>query len=223
MKITLARVFHHSPHVVSYSFVPERPIRYIAGQFVEITIHHNDPDKRGIRRWFTLSSSPTEKYLTITTKHSKSSPSSFKKNLLHLSIGDAVECSEAMGDFVLPKSDTIPLLLIAGGIGITPFRSMIKWLVDSGQSRTIQIVYSAHTMDELVFKDILNQPFIELFPYTEEEKLTAEKIDSLCRGISEKQIYIAGPEPMAEALSKGFKDLGSSRHQIVTDYFPGYK
>ena len=223
MNITLVRVFHHTPQIVSYSFTPERPIRYIAGQFVEITIQHSDPDKRGVKRWFTLSSSPTEKYLTITTKLSVISPSSFKKNLMHLNIGDSVECSEAMGDFVLPKSDNIALIFVAGGIGITPYRSMIKWLVDSGQSRNIQIVYSAHSTAELTFKDLLNQPFIELYPYTEKEKLTAVKIDALCSGIKDKQIYIAGPEPMADALSKGFKDLGSSRHQIVTDYFPGYK
>ncbi len=223
MKITLSRVFNQTPQIVTYSFIPERPLRYIAGQFVELTLHHNDPDSRGIRRWFTLSSSPTEKYLSITTKHDASAQSSYKKNLQLLKIGDSVECSEAMGDFVLPKAEDIPLLLIAGGIGITPYRSMIKWLVDSGQSRIIQVVYSAHLSSDLLFKDILNQPFIQFIPCTAKEKLTAESISELCGGIENKQIYIAGPEPMAESLSKDFKQMGTKRHQIVTDYFPGYK
>lgn len=223
MKLTLSRIFNQTPQIVTYSFTPERPLRYIAGQFIELTIHHNDPDSRGIRRWFTLSSSPTEKYLSITTKHDVSAQSTFKKNLHLLKVGDIVECSEAMGDFVLPKAEDIPLLLIAGGIGITPYRSMIKWLIDSGQSRIIQLVYSAHQSSDLLFKDILNQPFIQFVPYTATEKLTAEIISELCDGIENKQLYIAGPEPMAERLSKDFIVLGTKRHQIVTDYFPGYK
>ena len=122
--------------VYTFWFTPNKPLDYTAGQFTELTLPHEAADSRGIKRWFTLSSSPTEQLLGITTKLAEQ-PSSFMKSLFSLQPGDVVNFSAAMGDFVLPINKTIPLLFVVGGIGVTPLRSMMQWLKDSNQKSQI--------------------------------------------------------------------------------------
>lgn len=208
--------------ISSFFFRPSRPLRYIAGQFVEISLPHAHPDSRGVKRWFTLSSAPGHELVSITTKRAHTS-SSFKKALWTLEQGENVSISEPMGDFVLPKNSKQPLLFIAGGIGITPFHSIVEWLIENNQERTIQFVYSVHTKNELVFVDTFAQPFIEKFERVAQPNLTVTKLVSLVKGIEGKQIFISGPEPMTEALVAQFKkEYGMTQDQLITDYFPGY-
>src|SRR5690606_27786597 len=122
-------------------FEPEIPIRYIAGQYIELFIPHSNPDKRKERRWFTLSSSPTEDLLAITTRLITPKKSSFKNALNNLRIGDEIKMLPPMGDFVLPKDESLPLIFVAKGIGVTPFRSMLKYLNDSHKKRSIKLIY----------------------------------------------------------------------------------
>src|SRR6185369_15796787 len=104
---------------LSFWFRPERPVDYIAGQFTEIYLPHSGADSRGERRWFTLSSSPTDALVSITTQFIPTEGSTFKKELFGLRPGAALKLADPMGDFVLPKDPSIPLLFIAGGLGIT--------------------------------------------------------------------------------------------------------
>jgi len=87
----------------TFYFRPEQPLSYTAGQFTELTIPHKRPDERGLKRWFTLSSSPTSELLSITTKFNNDKSSSFKKALFGLKPGAELTMAEPMGDFVLPK------------------------------------------------------------------------------------------------------------------------
>ena len=130
MIATLHHVVDETPVIRTFFFKSERPLRYVAGQFIELTLPHADPDDRGTRRWFTLSSAPSHELISITTKHAEK-PSTFKQKLWSLEPGDTVDISEPMGDFVLPKDSTQPLVWIAGGLGITPFHSIVQWLQDT--------------------------------------------------------------------------------------------
>ena len=82
-----------------------------------------------------------------------------------------------MGDFVLPRDDSIPLVFIAGGIGITPFHSIIGNLKDKSEKRQIQLFYGARNLDELVFEKELKEYGVENFVYEilEEIKQTDDK------------------------------------------------
>src|SRR5438128_2636442 len=136
-------VFDHTQETIassikSFWFKPTRPVHYTAGQYIELKLPHDKPDNRGERRWFTLSSYPTEPLLSITTKFTDPG-SSFKRALLDMKQGQIINMSDPMGDFVLPKDDTIPLIFVAGGIGVTPVRSMIKWLSDKAEKRDIKL------------------------------------------------------------------------------------
>lgn len=221
MKVTFSHFEPIADNITSFYFESESPMRYVAGQFIELTLPHKNPDKRGTQRWFTLSSSPTESGLAITTKRANPS-SSFKKVLWGLKPGDKVEMSSPMGDFVLPKDKSKPLVFVAGGIGITPFHSMVKWLSDQNEKRSIQLIYTVHAEHELSFLPLFKSFDLELNVIVG-QKITGEKIISLTNGLNSKQIYVSGPEPMAESLVSQLKELGLRSEQIIGDYFPNYE
>lgn len=229
MKVTLERIENIAPHTQTFWFAAERSVNYIAGQFVELVLPHDNPDDRGIKRWFTLSSSPSEKLLAITTKFSTKS-SSFKAALQALTPGSTLNLSDPMGDFVLPKNKANPLVFCAGGIGVTPFRSMAKQLIDDSEadSRNISTYYGVRTLGDACFKPelsevgtlniVLSEPSAQwkgLTGYISAEMLVKDQPKTA-------MYYIAGPEQMVEKLYKELQAIGISKQKIVGDYFPGY-
>ncbi len=222
-------VFDHKDkinhNVTTFWFKPPHKVTYTAGQFTEIYLPHRNPDERGQKRWFTLSASPTEDLLSITTKYAGEQSSTFKKILWRLKPGTVVDLAEPMGDFVLPKDKNIPLVFVAGGIGVTPFRSMIKWLLDTEEKRQIQFIYAVSEPRDAVFVDLFKSygTNAKLVVKSESQTLTAQKILDLVGSYSNKRIYISGPEPMVEALEKDLLAQGIDRNQLVGDFFPGYK
>lgn len=225
MKAKLVNKLDLTGSITSFYFEPEldQPLRYTAGQFIEMTLQH-DSDDRGTKRWFTLSSAPGNKQVTITSKHAAPDvrSSSFKTALWNLIPGTEVDISEPMGDFVLPKDSTTPLVFVAGGIGITPFHSIVEWLENNQQQRSIQLLYSVKTREEVVFSDLFDKSYIQLQTLVGQPNLTAEQIIEKVGGVDGKQVYISGPEPMTEAIVEQFGKLGIGQDQLITDYFPGY-
>jgi ferredoxin-NADP reductase len=229
-------VFDHAEAVAkgltTFWFRPAKPVRYIAGQFTELYLPHT-ADNRGERRWFTLSSSATEPLLGITTTFAEKG-STFKKALLALVPGAEVILAEPMGDFVLPKDQSIPLLFVAAGAGVTPVRSMVTYLRDAGEHRRVQIIYGVHDLRELAFADLFGAyaasftPVIKQPPagFTGETgSLTTERILDFLHdfdGGDQTYIYLSGPEPMVETFFKELKIAGISEDRLVTDYFHGY-
>ncbi len=229
----LDHVKHEGHNIYTFWLKPEKKIDQIAGQFLEVHLPHQNPDTRGIKRWFTISSSPTEKDLVaITTKMADKNGSSFKIALRSMEKGHKLKISEPMGDFVLPKDDSIPLVFIAGGIGITPFHSMIAYLNNNPEPRHIQLFYGANKLDELVFEKelkLLNN--VELIPVIQNAPtnykgqtgfLDSKKILEQIKDKKNARVYISGPEPMVEKFKKEFEELGINKNNLVCDYFPGY-
>jgi len=227
--------FDHSEDIAhnirSFWFKPERPVHFIAGQFTELYLPHV-ADTRGQRRWFTISSSPTDPLLAITTKLSTRQGSTFKAALQRLEAGSSLKLAEPMGDFVLPKDSTIPLIFIAGGIGITPIHSMIKYLQTTSERRHVQLIYAVSYEEELIFEPLLRAYDLILTPVVkhpavgykgETGSLTADRIAALAPIEVNTLIYLAGPEPMVESLTKELTVMGIDPQRIVTDYFHGYK
>ncbi len=221
MKAKFIRRQHEATNIITFWFEPERPISYLAGQYTELTLPHGQSDNRGIKRWFTLSSSPTDVPLvSITTKFAEEG-STFKQTLKKLAVSTVVDMAEPMGDFVLPKDNKIPLVFVAGGIGITPFHSIIKWLHDTKQERDISFLYSVNSEHEIVFQDLFEHYGMARHILTG-ERLSGQKILGLAKPANDALIYISGPEPMVEALQKQLEDLGIEKNRLVGDFFPGY-
>ncbi len=203
--------------LVSFWFKPEQKFSYQAGQYVELTLNHDDPDERGNTRWFTLSSSPSEPLLSITTRHGRTS---FKKQLWQMKKGDVLESSEPMGDFVLPKDENRPLVFVIGGVGITPVRSIIKWLADTREQRNIEVLYTVSAGNKFAFIDLLKNYGASLKTF--HERLGAEEVLENIKPLGNKLVYLSGPEPMIEALYDNLQSLGVPREQLVMDGFSGY-
>lgn len=229
--ITLERTHQENSKIRTFWFKPAQKISYTAGQFIELYVPHDHPDERGIKHWFTLSSSPTDKLISITTKFAGAKSSTFKKHLFALSPGAKLQIVEPMGDFVLPKDKSIPLVFVAGGMGLTPFHSMVKWLSDHGEKRQIQVLLAANKPDDFVFADLFKKYGAELIQIVSEPspewlgetgRLSAEKILELTGRPDGKRIYVSGPEPMVEALEKDLQAHGVKKTQLLFDYFPGY-
>lgn len=233
MIVTYVRSHHESldNNIISFWFKPEKTIDHIAGQFIQLKIPHDNPDDRGTKRWFTLSSSPTDAPLvSVTTKFAKRS-STFKQALKHLKPGEKLHMDSPMGDFVLPKDSSIPLVFVAGGIGITPFHSIIKWLYDTKQERDITFLYAINNEHEMIFQELfehygLNRILIVKKPLGtwdgEVGQLDAMRILSNIKLSSDSLIYISGPEQMVESLNKQLAENGVNKNQLVGDFFPGY-
>lgn len=229
-------IFDHSTdeasNIKSFWFKPERPMDYTAGQYTELYLPHTNPDKRGEKRWFTLSSAPGHDLISITTKYAGDEQSStFKNTLFSLEPGAPVQLAEAMGDFVMPKDVSIPLVFVAGGIGLTPFHSMFEWMADHDEHRNVRFIYGVKNENEIIFQDTFERAGIHATIVVgdpsdawggERGRLTAEMILGLTVPAPDTLIYMSGPEPMIESLEKDMQAQGINKHQLVSDFFPGY-
>ena len=232
MRVTFDRAEAEAENIRTFYFRPEKPVHYTAGQYTELTLPHARPDKRGSKRWFTLSSSPVDELLTITTKYAgDDKSSSFKKALFKLKPGTELHMAEPMGDFVLPKLIQTPLVFVAGGIGITPFHSMLGWLAQTHEARPIKLLYAVRSEDEIVFQDTFAkanvQPVIMVSQPSpawggESGQLSAELILGLEKPSEDTLVYVSGPELMVESLEKDLKKAGIKKDRLVLDFFPNY-
>lgn len=226
-----------APGIFAFSFKSKRKFNFSPGQFLEWTLYHKDADSRGMRRYFTIASSPTEESILLTTKIAKdaSKSSTWKQELATLDPGDAIIATGPEGDFVLAADENKKLAFIAGGIGITPFRSMAKFLIDKKTSRDVVLVYSANSEREFVFKDIFKEAsFRTIYTVTDEKAILdgwsgergfvdAKMIEKNIPDWKERVFYVSGPEPMVEALEKALLEFGIAKENLKTDYFPGYE
>jgi ferredoxin-NADP reductase len=232
MQVQFDHATTEADDIMTFYFKPERKLDYTAGQFIELTLPHHKPDNRGEKRWFTLSSAPSEPLLSITTKFAPHHGSSFKKALHHLKPGSVVHMSDAMGDFVLPKLLQTPLIFVAGGIGITPFHSILTWVASSKEQRQITLLYGVNQEDEIIFTETFDKAnqhatIVVKDPSEawggEHGELSAELILGLEKPTDNTLIYLSGPEPMIEALTHSLHKAGVATSQLVTDFFPGYE
>jgi ferredoxin-NADP reductase len=232
MYVTLDHAEQITATLYTFWFKTPRPMRFTAGQFIELYLPHEQPDNRGTKHWFTLSSSPTEDQIGITTAFAAGQSSTFKQKLRALTPGTEVMISEPMGDFVLPKDPGIPLVFIAAGIGITPVRSITKWLTDTNQQRAATCIYGVRHPDDLAFTALLEAYYKDRFiPLVSSPRdawqghaghITAENIIALGNTPAQSLYYLSGPEVLVEGLTKDLHTRGIAKHHIITDYFLGY-
>ena len=229
MKVIFKERLPLTDTICTFYFEPLEHVSYLAGQFTELRLPHSSPDDRGDKRWFTLSSAPSEQLLSITTKFADETSSSFKKALFSLEPQTPLQLADPMGDFVLPKDAVKPLLFVAGGIGITPMRSMARWLADNNERRDIKLLYAVKDQHEFVFADDFAAAHIPVEHVVSQQNsdwngevttLSADRI--LQSAQTGTTIYVSGPEPMVESLLEDLKIKGVTEDRLVGDYFPGY-
>lgn len=219
----------------TYEFVFDRPtgFTFAAGQYLEWMLPHHPQDNRGIRRYFTIASAPTEPVIRIALKV-PASHSSYKRRLLALDEGEEIIASQLAGDFTLPRAPEVKLGFIAGGIGVTPFRSHIQYMVDSGKVHDTKLLYCCNTMAEVAYRAefaaATEQIQLEVIPVIAKEVVAAplesgyvtqEVLARRVPDYRERHWYLSGPPPMVNAYTKLLREVGVPRSQIVRDFFPG--
>lgn len=209
-------------NVWAFRFEPTTPLTWVAGQFIRVELPHDNPDAEGTKRFFTVSSAPYEEIVQITTRVTEST---FKQALAVLPIGDRLPLLEKPdGDFVWEASDK-PLVFVAGGIGITPFRSILKQRAHDHLPLNVTLIYGNRT-DDIVFKDEFDsyaQADSQFnMQYVTGEPLTAAKLVELVPNLNASLVYVSGPEPMVEALGDQLKAAGLPESQLKQDFFPNY-
>lgn len=199
----------------AFSVIFENPEnRFYPGQYIEIE-----------DRCFSIASSPSESCLMVTTKPGISD---FKKRFAKTKPGDTWESSHPAGTVTIDEVD--PAVFLAGGIGITPFRSMIKWAVDRKLDLPMTLIYTNSDPD-FIFKDELDD-WLKQLPNLEihyiitakEVRLNEDKLKQLISSIYHLApiYYLAGPPKMVDDFEKILLNMGIDSTNIRTDRYDGY-
>jgi ferredoxin-NADP reductase len=225
VKLKLTATKNESRDVVSFIFEPQEPIDWKAGQFLHYVLHHEPTDNRGSDRWFTIASAPFEHHVMITTRLAAEKGSTFKKSLKELKLNDTIEVSDLDGDFILgdPQAEYV---FLAGGIGITPFRSILKQAEHEGKQPRVTLLYANRNTD-VAYKDEFDamakrNPNLTIHYLFHPQRLDESSIKKRVPDLKKPLFYISGPEPMVEGLGKKLKQLGVLEEHIKQDWFPGY-
>ena len=216
--------------VKSFRFSRPSDFKYIAGQFMFISIPHKN---KMLKKHFTISSSPTEKEFIEFTK--KLTGSEYSNALEDLKIGNVVKIDAPYGSFTLDEiNDKIAML--SGGIGITPLRSMCKYATDKKLNKSIILLYGNNTEQDIVFKDefdelqkdnakvkvvhIIKDPSKDWDGY--KGYIDSEKIIKEVSDYKQRFFYICGPPIMIDIMKKTLIELDLNEKQIRVEKFTGY-
>ena len=225
MKLKLTKRTVESAGVESFIFKPEEPLKWKAGQFLHYVLNHAKTDDRGSDRWFTIASAPYERHVMVTTRLASQKGSTFKKTLKALKRGDEIEVSDLDGDFVVsdPRKEYV---FIAGGIGITPFRAILKQSEHEGRPLRVTLLYANRKeicayKKELEAMTIRNKHF-KLQYLFHPQRIDKKVIADAVQGLKSPIYYVSGPEPMVEEVGKMLKQMHVPASRIKQDWFPGY-
>ncbi len=223
--------------IFEFIFTGDHSIRFKPGQYMEWTLGHQKPDNRGNRRYFTIASSPTESDVQIGVRLFSRS-STFKNEMVRLKTSDTIMAHGVAGNFTLPRDKTKKLVFIAGGIGITPFRSMIKYLIDRGEKRDIIIIYSNNSLGDIAYTDVWTEAEAKfgiktVYTLTDRANIPSTwtgrrgqidvtMIAQVVADYRNRTFYISGPHGMVTGCRETLRKLGVASSHIVTDYFPGF-
>ena len=223
MKLKFISKKQELPDVYTFEFEPEEPVQWQPGQYMHYLFTHPKPDERGIERWFTISAPPYEKHIIITTRLAADHGSSFKAALMALQPGDSVEADGPKGKFIL-QAGASKHVLIAGGIGITPYRSMLAQLAHDNKPANADLLY-ANRDEHFVFDDELatiaaKDPTFRVIKFVDKRITEPDLRPYLANQTS--IFYLSGPKALVEAYEGLLGSLGIAEPRIMTDYFPGY-
>lgn len=235
-KIKLLAKKEEATDTKTFLFTRPKGFSYLAGQYVYLTLPHLEkPDERGDTRHFTLSSSPTEENLTITVR--MRAESGYKQTLDAYPTGTEISMRGPNGFFTLERdNETEQQVMIAGGIGITPYRSIIKYVADKALSVPIHLIYSNSIPEEIVFKNELDKITKEhkniQVTYTitrpEESKVKwtgpTSRIDAnfLKKHPLLTTFWLCGPPAMVGAMEEVLSSLNIPSDRVKIEKFTGY-
>jgi ferredoxin-NADP reductase len=234
--LTFQRSEQVAPDVYDFVFAAERPFNFKPGQYMEFTVGHTKWDNRGIRRYFTIASAPAEPDVRIGVKFYDQA-SSFKLALADLKAGQTIMARQLGGDFTLPADVKKPIVMIAGGIGVTPFRSQVADMLAQNAKRPVTLFYEAKTIHDFPYVEIFEEAREKLDMQTvyvvsdkavaasdwhgEKGHVSPQMLAKYVPDAHQALFYISGPQAMVTTVKNTLRAMGVPRRHIHTDYFPG--
>lgn len=232
IRLELAGRRQLSPTSWEFDFRALAPVSFRPGQFVELTIPHGRADARGWRRVFSIASAPGD--LLRFGIRLPERASSFKRALLELEEGSIVTGTSVGGDFLLPADPARPLLLVAGGIGITPFVGHLEETAAAPASRDLVVVYAVSSLDDLAYAEHLERAGCRVVLASPErpaalptgwtwigpDRLTGDALLAAVPDAARRDAFLSGPPSMVASLRAALRRAKVRR--IRTDVFVGY-
>ena len=220
--------------MVTFDLLGEE-VDFKAGQYFWVTLPDiGYDDERGLRRHITVVTSPNERgVLGLATRMRDTA---FKKTLAELDVGAEVDVEHPKGDFSMPMETDRPYVFIAGGIGITVFRTILKYIVEEGLAHRVTLLYSNRDRESTAFFDELqamdrdHENIRAVFVMTDEpewegerRRVDADVLRDHLEGELGDYVYIAaGPPGMVEAMESLLKEAGVPEEQVLVQRFAGY-
>jgi ferredoxin-NADP reductase len=190
-------------------------------------------DEKGLRRHISLVTSPTE--TGVVGLATRLRDTAFKRTLAELDVGDEVAVEEPKGSFLLPEDTSVDYVFIAGGIGITVFRSMLRYIADEGLPYRVTLVYSNRDRESAAFLDELEElerridGLLVTLTMTDEtgwedenRRVDAAMLRDHLGGLDNYDYLVAGPPAMTEAVAGSLADAGVPEDHVLVGKFSGY-
>ena len=228
LELAVTKVKYETHDVFSTYF--SKAFDYKPGQYLMLELDVEDPE--GNTRPLSIASSPTEDFILLSTKI-RDTP--FKQKLIALKAGDKINALGPMGNFTL-KEDAKEIVFLGGGIGITPFRDMIKYATDKRLSIKMTLLYSNKTPEDIVYKDewpLFEQqnPNLKVEHTITDDitgwdgrtgRINAAMIKEFCSDINNTLFYICGPPGMVTGLFELLKTINIPISNVKIEKFAGY-
>lgn len=205
----------------------DQDFKFRPGQFVDVTLE--DPkhkDDQGNTRAFSIASSPLDGYLMVATRLTDSA---MKKSLAELELGRLVHVDGPLGSFKLHSDKAVPAIMLTGGIGITPFRSIIKDATENNSEQKLLLIYSNRAPEDAAFVDDLTEwqaydtNFNFVTRWTKEEGHIDEKfLKTHIKNLAAPIYYVAGPPGMVAGTTQLLIEIGVKEDNIRFEEFAGY-
>lgn len=233
--LRIKAIFQETPSVKTFRLMDANdgpiPFNFLPGQYATIT---SEIDGQKVRRSYTISSSPTQRdYIELTIKREQHGLESRHMHD-HALPGDLVEISAPAGRFFFTGKEAEGIVLIAGGVGITPMMSVLRSLTDRSYPYDIYLLYGVNTPADVIFREecvYLAQRHPRLHFHSVVAKpegfdwkgptgyISAEFIAASVPEIARHRIHLCGPPPMMEAVKAALSQLGVPTEQIKTEDF----
>lgn len=221
--------------VTVFRFEKPAGFRFLAGQYCLVSVPDMGfQDDRGLKRPFSIASSPNENELLFVIKLGDSA---MKRSMAEMPPKTVITLGQPLGSLTLPENTATPLAFLAGGVGIAPFRSLCRQATDAGTGHSITLFYSSRTPEETPFLDELshlpeqNSRIKAVITMTRVEdpgkwsgltgRLNADMIKGQCEAWERAEYYIAGPPAMADAMKQTLLAMNIPPMRIKIELFAG--
>ena len=236
--LLVAEIFVETPNVKTFRLTDpaggKLPFNYLPGQFVTVTVV---PNGVPVKRSYTIASSPTRRdYCEITVKHeAQGTVSHYLNNQVHE--GELLQLTGPSGKFTFTEKEAGSIVLIAGGVGVTPLMSVIRYLTDRSWKNDIFFFFACKSENDIIFREELEYlqkryPNLRVWivlskanDVSQGDYLTGHITKEILAGrvpeIASRQIHICGPTPMIDAVKQMLDELKVPKENVKTEIFGG--